>query len=237
MGDSEEDFWEEEARYEAEMEAAGEAYHEEMGRQWAKDNLPELAKETYEDNYEQAIEEFTAERLQSFYLEHSEVAVPALNSLLYAQSLQPFFPKAALVFAVSATEITLKDVLLTPIISGLVHQEELASFIADLTTNHSGMGRFHKLLTGILSRYGGFSLSTYKRAGSNQTLWEELTVVQKARNQVVHEGADPDDDTATLSISVADTLLHEVFPTVLKNLGLHIHQPITVCGCKAATKP
>jgi hypothetical protein len=230
VGDSE-DFWEEDARHEAEMEAAGEAHDDEIGRQWAKDNAWELAKDAYEENYEQAIQEFTAERLQSFYVTNPEVAVPAHNSFLYAQSLLSAFPQAALVFAVTATELTVKNVLLIPIISGLVHAEDLATFIADLTTKHSGMDRFHKLLAGIFEQYGGFKLISFKRQGSNKTLWEEMSIIQSARNGVIHKGENANLETATLSVSVADTLLNEIFPRILKTLGFHIHKPITVCRC------
>ncbi len=231
MGDSE-DFWEEEARSEVDMEAQGEAHHDEIGRRWARDNAEELAKDAYEENYERAIEAFTSERLQSYYLKQSELAVPALNSLSHAKELLNPFHKAALLFAVTATELTVKNVLLKPIISGLVHTEDLAAFIADLTTTHTGMDRFHKLLTGILAEYGGAELKTLKRNGSSKTLWEEMSVVQGARNAVAHRGENSDPATAILSISVAETLLDEIFPRILKNLGLHLHEPITICACK-----
>jgi hypothetical protein len=54
MGDSE-DFRDEEARYEAETDAQGEAYYDKIGREWARDNAEQLAKEAYEENYQQAI--------------------------------------------------------------------------------------------------------------------------------------------------------------------------------------
>ena len=236
MGDSE-DFWNEEARHEAEMDAQGEAYHDEIGRQWARDNAGELAKDAYEENYERAIQEFTSERLPSYYLKESELAVPAFNSLSHAKELLGPSHKAALLFAVTATELTVKNVLLKPIISGLVHTEDLASFIADLTTTHSGMDRFHKLLTGILTEYGGVELKTFKRNGSTKTLWEEITVIQTARNAVAHRGEASDHSAAVLSISVADTLLQQIFPKILNNLGLHLHKPIKVCGCKLPPHP
>ncbi len=121
------DEFDDDARSDAEQEAAAEEYHEKIGRAWARDNAAELAKEFFEDNYEEAVRVFTTERLQSYYVQHPELAVPALNTLGYAQSLMPTYPQAALVFAVSATEIIVKDVFLRPIVSGLVHSEDLAS--------------------------------------------------------------------------------------------------------------
>jgi hypothetical protein len=201
-----------------------------MGKEWARDHSDELAKEFFEHNYEEAVNQFTSERLQSYYLEQSELAGPALNALQYAQSLMPLFHQGALIFAVTATELKVKNVLLKPIISGLVHSEDLASFIADLTTKHSGMDRFQNLLTEILSQFGGFELKTFKRADSAKTLWNEMDEIQKVRNAVIHKGETVGTNIASLSISAAEVLLHEIFPEILRKLGLHLHKPITICA-------
>jgi hypothetical protein len=37
----------------------------EMGKEWARDHSDELAKEFFEHNYEEAVNQFTSERLQS----------------------------------------------------------------------------------------------------------------------------------------------------------------------------
>jgi len=231
LGDHEDDF-EDEARYEAEHEAAAEVYYEKIGKEYVRDNAAELAKDFYEGNYDDAVNEFTSARLQSYYLEQPELALPALKALQYSQSLMPQFDQGALIFAVTATELTVKNVLLKPIISGLVHNEDLSAFIADLTTQHPGMDRFHILLREILAQYGGFQLRTFKRAGSAKTLWEEIGQVQKARNGLIHRGDTAEGEIARLSISVADTLLNKVFPEILKRLGLHLHAPIKICASK-----
>jgi len=222
--------YDDDAMYEAEQEASAEAHYEQVGKEWARDHAEELAKEFFEENYEDAVNQFTSERLQSYYLQQPELAVPALNAFRYAQSLMPSFHQAAMIFAVTATELTVKNVLLKPIISGLVHTEDLASLIADLTTKHSGMDRFQNLLTEILAQFGGFELKTFKRAGSAKTLWQEMDDVQKARNAVIHRGEIAEAGIASLSIAVADSLLNEIFPEILKKIGLHIHNPITICA-------
>jgi len=205
-----------------------EKLYEEFGPQWAEEHG--LAPP------EDAIEEFTAERLQSYYIAHPNLAGPACDSLVYARSLMPSHPKAALVFAVTATELAIKTVLLKPIIFGLVHTEALASFITDLTTKHTGMDRFQTILTEILARFGGVDLKTYKRTASSKTLWGEIGEVQQARNAVVHQGGTAEDSKADLSIAVATTLLSEIFPHVLANLNLHMHDPGIVCSKSHTTR-
>ncbi|MBS1828814.1 MAG: hypothetical protein JST93_26160 [Acidobacteria bacterium] len=210
------------AEREAAEDAFYEAAYEQVGPQWAEDHGMYF--------YEDAVREFTAERLQSYYVAHPELAQAAHESLLYAESLRVSFPKAALIFAVTGTELAVKNVFLKPIVYGLVHTEGVAAFVTDLTTQHTGMERFQSLLAEILTQFGGVDLKTFKRADSLKTLWQEIGEVQKARNSVIHRGGPASDDDADLAIAVAGTLLTEILPDVLTKLGLHIHPPMTICG-------
>src|ERR1039458_3061309 len=99
-----------------------------FGPQWAEEHDEEL----YRQHYEDAVKEFTAERLQSYYITHPTLAEPANGILRDAQSLTQSNRRAALVFAVIAIELAIKTVLLKPIVFGLVHMEGLARFITEL---------------------------------------------------------------------------------------------------------
>jgi hypothetical protein len=182
------DDWEDEARWEAEQEAAAEARFEKQAREWVRDNAAEFAREFFEENYDEAVKVFTSERLQSFYVGHPELAFPALDALNYARSLMPKHPRAALVFGVTSAELVIKNVLLKPLISGLVHAEDLASLVVEQSTNQTGIDRFQKLLAGIVSAFSPFDLSTFKRVNTTQTLWQEIRTVQEIRNAVIHRG-------------------------------------------------
>ena len=96
-------------------------------------------EELYEEHSKQAIEEFTAERLQSFYLNKPLLAKPSFDALVESRSLLRSHPTAALVFAASATEVSLKEVLLKPVVYGLVHSESAAGLIAELALGHACM--------------------------------------------------------------------------------------------------
>lgn len=230
MHDDDDDERLEDARWEAEQEAAGEEYFEKQAREWLRDNAAELAHEFFEDNYEEAVKVFRSERLQSYYVEHPDLAVPALEALNYARTLMPTHPRAALVFGTTSTELVIKNVLLKPLISGLVHSEDLASLIVEQSTNQTGVDRYQKLLAGIVSEFSSFELSTLKRPDSSQTLWQEITIVQEARNGVIHRGKTVEEEMATRSIEIADMLLNVILPDVLSELDLHTHPPITICN-------
>jgi hypothetical protein len=216
------DVWDEERELEAQQEAAAEAEYDRLrqtlGPEWARDHADELFKE----HYDGAVNHFTSERMQSYYLRYPNLAGPARDSLTYAKSLRPVFPRAALVFAVTSTELLVKTVFLKPIIFGLIHTEDLAIFITELTTLHTGVDRFRTLLTKILSEFGSVDLATYKRGSSNQTLWQEICVVQEARNGIIHRGIPANDDCPDLAVAIAETLLNDIFPHILKSLNLRL---------------
>jgi len=209
------DEWEDEARWEAEQEER----FENQAREWLRENAAELAHESFEDNYEEAVKLFRSERLKSFYIEHPELAGPALEALNYARTLLMTHPRAALVFGAISIELLIKNVLLRPLISGLVHSEDLASLIVEQSTNQIGLDRYQKLLAGIVSEFSSFELSTLKRPNSSQTLWQEITIVQEARNGVIHRGRSVEAEMATRSIEIADMLLNVILPDVFVEIG------------------
>lgn len=217
-------------RWEYEQEAAEEEFYgrlyDELGPQWAENN----GFGPYEVHYQEAIKEFTAERLKSYYVANPNLAAPALDTLVEAQSLLSSHPRASLVIATTAMELAVKTVLLKPIVFGLVHIGGLAGFITELATKHTGMERFQNLLTAILAQFGGVDLKTFTRSGSVKTLWKEMEDVQTIRNGAIHRGDTVSIANANLAVAVASTLLKELFPQVLSRLDLHLHEPGRVCG-------
>jgi hypothetical protein len=211
---------------EARMDAAREEYEAEIGAQY----LREFGYELYPEHSAEAIKGFTAERLQSYYVGNPNLATPALEALLEAQSLLSSHPRASLVMAATAMELAVKVVLLKPIVFGLVHIEGLAGFITELATKHTGMERFRHLLTAILAQFGGVDLKTLTRPGSTKTLWKEMEDVQTVRNGAIHRGEAVSGANASLAVALASTLLKELFPQVLSRLDLHLHDPGLVCG-------
>lgn len=70
---------------------------------------------------EEAIAEFAIGRLQSYYRDHQDIRIPPLRSLEKAKSLLQHDPSASLVFAIAASEVCIKNLILRPIVYGLVH--------------------------------------------------------------------------------------------------------------------
>ncbi len=126
-----------------------------------------------------AISEFTFDRLRSYYLENTSAYVPVKARLTEAKELMEVSPSASLVFSISAAEICLKNLILRPMIHGFVHQAYVAQLIANLAVSHMGWDRFKELLEAILRDKLGIDLSTATVRGANKRLWSELTRLVK----------------------------------------------------------
>jgi len=194
--------------------------------QWLADLYAEHSKE--------ANKEFIVERLQSYYLKHPLLASAPFGSLTESRVLLAKHPSAALVFGSTAVEVGLKVVLLKPIVYGLVHDASAADLITDLAVSHGG-DKYRDLLFHILAKFGGVDLLEFRRASSEKALWEEIQIVQKRRNTVLHRAELASNEEAEQSVAVASVVLEELFPAVVTNLGLHLHGGVRVCnygGCK-----
>ena len=181
--------------------------------------------------YGEVVNQFTSERLQSFYVDNPKIAEPALWALSEARALLADHVAAALVMGVVATEVGLKATLLKPILHGLIHEESLAGFVVELVPDQRN-DKFRDLLFAILSEYGGIDLRTFKRAGLAQTLWEEIVNVQKVRNALIHRAEQVATQDAQKAIDIASAVVNDLFPGVIAKLGLHTHGQLEVCGRK-----
>lgn len=182
-----------------------------------------LSEELYPGHKAQAIIEFTYERLRSYYLQHTDLLVPAVRTYKSAESLlQAKQPAAALVFSASAVELFLKTCLLRPVVAGLVHSESVADLVVESALSQTGFKRYEKLLAGLFKELTRVEISEIKRAGALKPLLAEASALQERRNAVVHRGADIPETDAADAFSVATAVFDEVLAVVLNELGLSI---------------
>lgn len=199
------DYWE------AEQEAAYDEFVE------------SLSKELYAEHAEQAIDDFIRGRLRSFYAENPTVAVNPTKFARKAKELISTDPTASLFYSSVAIEVFIKSVILKPVIAGLVHSEAAAELIAGLMVKQSGIDRFSDLLFTISREYAGIELRELKREGSNKSLWQERTEIQKIRNEIAHQANECSEADAKLSFDVA---LHVFWVTkeLVEELGFEFDE-------------
>jgi len=87
----------------------------------------EYMSELYEEHKREAIEEFTFERLQSYYVASQLLAEPASNALKEARVLTPVNATAGFVFAAIAMEVGLKETLLAGCGKRVLQRTQLGS--------------------------------------------------------------------------------------------------------------
>lgn len=180
--------------------------------------------ELVDDISQQAIGEFTLERLRSYYLAHDDLASDALRTYREAGALIESSPSAALVLFTTAIEVALKVTLLKPVIYGLVHNESVAELVSDLAVKHNGFDRFRQILARLLAEYGDIDFDTFAIDGHSKTLWAEISILQNARNAVVHRAQPGTRDLAILAQDVAGMVLGNFLPSVLNGLALKIQR-------------
>ncbi len=190
----------------------------------------EFMDRLYEEHKVQAIEEFTAELLQSYYRNNGLLAKPAYDALMEANDLIKVSTTAAFVFSAIATEVALKETLFKPIVHGLVHAESVATLVTDLVMGHQSMDRYKNLLLKILLEHGGVDLLSYKRTGSSRNIWEEIKAIRTKRNHIVHAAQVASEEETVLALSVASNVIETLFPSVIAKMDFHLHDGFKICA-------
>jgi hypothetical protein len=184
-----------------------------------------IGQELYADHKAQAIEEFTAERLRSFYLKNPEVMRPALVAFKEARSLhESKHYAAALVFSVTSIELFLKATLLKPVVYGLIHNDALSDIIVQYALGQSGFDRYRSLLTKLFSDIAEIDLNEIKREGASKSLLDEALDVQKTRNKVIHQGAVCEETESALAKEIAKLVFGRIVVQMFDALGLDVHE-------------
>src|SRR6266850_3003066 len=175
-----------------------------------------MSRDLYPEHKEQAIAEFTRERLRSYYVAHLDVLTPAVRVFKESQTLlEQGHYAAALVFAASATELFLKAALLRPVVHGLIHSEAVAEVIVTVALSQTGLKRYHQLLAKLFLELAGIELTSLARPSGSTPLLEEASQLQDVRNAVLHKGADVTEGQAGSAIEVATQVFNQIVSEVL----------------------
>ncbi|GLI36911.1 hypothetical protein KI811_14830 [Geobacter hydrogenophilus] len=183
----------------------------------------QIGRELYPDHKVQAINEFTAERLRSFYISNPRVMRPAVDALQEGKLLfNSSHHSAAVVFFVTAIELLLKATVLKPVVHGLIHIEGLANIVVQQTLGQTGFERYEKLLSQLYSELAGIELKSIERNGSKEKLLAECKSLQELRNKIIHQGATCGPEQAKLGLNVSVAVYELIVRPMLFKLGLTV---------------
>lgn len=183
----------------------------------------ELARELYPAHRDQAIGEFTAERLRSYYLKEPDLAVNGRRAFHQAKQLYRLGQLGpALVCAVTVIEVFFKGGFLRPVVYGLVHSDALAEAVVKAALSQPGYKRYEPLLARLYGELVGRELTSFTRKGSNKPILVDASEAQAVRNRVVHEGYEPTDEEARQAIGAAAIVMVNIWRPMLNTLGLRV---------------
>lgn len=179
-----------------------------------------------------AIANFQTERLQSFYKKHGDLALQPMYMRNEAKSVLEKSPSAALVLAMASIEVGFKGIIIEPIISGLVHEESLASLVTETFMKSARHDGVLKIVDRVVKKYASIDLRAVALPQHSNTYLAEVGEAgkaQKLRNAVLHKADLCSRDDTERVIELADYLWDVIFLEMIKGLGLHTHDNQTVC--------
>jgi hypothetical protein len=187
------------------------------------DFYQQVGEELYPEHKAQAIQEFTAERLKSFYVGQPKVMLPAVLAFREAKKLHSLeHYAAAVVFSVTAIEVFLKATLLKPVVFGFVHHETLATVVVEHTLGQTGFDRYKNLLSSLFSSIAEVDLGAVKREGVESSLLDEVLSLQKLRNKVIHQGHQCSKVEADNALEISAAVYENIVLPMLGALGLQV---------------
>ena len=184
---------------------------------WREAAFDEMVEEILHDHKEEIIEEFREDRLASYYIARPQIAAPAEQFQRQSEQLVATNASAAQVLAFAAVEYFIKIVFLKPVVSGLIHDENVGELVASIVVKS---GKFQGLLFDILATYGADIRKIPIEDAPQRTLEKEITRLGDIRNKVVHRCEEASEQDANITIKLVHTLHHEVFQTLLNRLGI-----------------
>jgi HEPN domain-containing protein len=191
----------------------------------ARDEFYEqISRELYPEHKQQAIQEFTAERLRSFYIQYPNVMRPAVDAVQEAKALlaaQRYSP--ALVFSASAFELFLKATLLRPVVYGLVHHDALAELVVQrVVGKQTDIERYEGLLARLFDELAGIELGAICREGARTRLMNEAKQLQGLRDRILHRGEHCSREDAERAFQVAVAIYEEIVVPMVGALQLEV---------------
>ena len=190
------------------------------------DFYEQISRELYPDHKQQAIEEFTADRLRSYYVKSPGVMRPAVDAVQEAKALLAVGRHSpALVFSASAIELLLKATLLRPVVYGLVHNDALAEIIVQrVIGRQTDIERYEGLLAGLFHTLAKIDLRAICRDGVALPLLQEAKQFQSLRDKILHQGTHCSPQDAETAFSVAVAVYDKIVAPMLFALGLKVEE-------------
>ena len=181
-------------------------------------------QEFYEQAAAEAVKEFKRDLLQNYLLKTYESFARTIHMLGEADELNERNTTAGYLFAAISAEVCVKQLLLEPMVHGLITQDYAASLVSELVFGRNSVDRFRVLFLKLLAEEGNIDLKSMKRIGADICIWDEFIKISRKRNAIVHNAEQASKSESVEALAVAQDLIHQIYPQLLDNFYLTVFQ-------------
>lgn len=190
--------------------------------EWIDELREEFRLELHDEISEEAVRTFTRELAYKALKGLSPQVLKVKAVLDEAEAVRSVSPSATVLFAASAVEITLKKLILEPLIVGLIHNEGAAEFFTRALVGQHSLKLARERVVELLEKVVGYDLKQYVRTGASISLLNETIALAKQRDGIVHRGDKATEADAAQALTLAAETLDGVFDTVLGYFDLRL---------------
>jgi len=176
------------------------------------------------------IENFKYDKLQEYFKDNPTTHIRIFD--LHDKSkelLDAGFTGLSVLTSCTAIECTFRDLIFHPLVSGSFAEKSIADIVLKYFLK-SARGGIHKLILKVLNAITALDLNEIKRGGSEESLWQEIKILRKERNDVAHYGADFEKPKGERALEVAKYVYEVIFMKVLDTVGMGVSSDNEIVG-------
>lgn len=187
----------------------------------------------WDEGYSRLYDEVSEEAITQYKRELSFDALKKMSPdvarvhevIAEAERVRSVSPAGTVLFSASAVEITLKKLILEPLVVGLIHNEEAAPLITRAIIGNHALRHAKELAAKLLLVAAEFDLEAYKRNGATLAFMSEAQTLASQRDGIIHRGDRATDKNAEHALVLANEMLTGVFGEVLWSFDLRLVNP------------
>lgn len=183
---------------------------------------------------EEAVDFFKAELSKGALLKLSPSVIRVREVIAEAERVRSVSPSATVLFSAVAVEITVKKLILEPLIAGLIHNQDAAPLITAALVGNHALYRARDLMVKLTKVAANYDLATHTRPGGSKPLLDETKELASQRDFILHRGEMASEASAIRSLVLADAMLNGVFAKLLRAFDLQMSQPTAASSTAAS---
>lgn len=179
------------------------------------DNLVDYEEqEALQQLFERHTDEFKKELAYHALLNTKESVLLVRKILAEGEKVLALSPTATYLFAASACEVILRDLLFVPLLRGLIHERFAVDIVVKSITRMT-RDQMEGPLARLLQLLSFVDLDKIARTPKGPNIIAECRALARNRNGIMHQGEQVDESRARDALAIATFLLNDPFRKLL----------------------